>query len=278
MACSVTQSTLSAGLLALERQLNANLLDRDAGRRLVFTPLGLELIELARAALVALETFSEAAVASRDPMTGLLRLGVIPTIGPFLLPRLMPVLREAFPHLRLYLREDTTVRLLDRLESNRLDAVILALPCDCGPSEVMPIGRDEFMVALPPGHPLADQPSVPVAAIANERLLLMEEGHCLRDQALAVCGLLGGDKSDPFAATSLHTLVQMVAGGMGVTLLPRLSVVTGIAEGTGVILRPVAGPGVWRTLGLAWRPSAPRASDFRALVPHLSETFRLMLA
>lgn len=275
-ACSVTQSTLSAGLLALERQLDAQILDRNAGRHVVFTPLGLDLVERARAALTALEAVSEAASAAREPMTGPLRLGVIPTIGPFLLPRLMPVIRAAFPRLRLFLREDTTARLVDRLEANRLDVLLLALPCDCGASDAVPVVKDEFLVALPPGHPLAAQPQVPVSAMANERLLLLEDGHCLRDQALAVCGLLAGDRGDQdsFAATSLHTLVQMVAGGLGVTLLPRLAVSAGIAEGTGIELRSLSGAGAWRTLGLAWRPNAPRAADYRALAPHLAEVCR----
>ncbi|MGE0418776.1 MAG: hydrogen peroxide-inducible genes activator [Acetobacteraceae bacterium] len=277
LACSVTQSTLSAGLLALERQLDAQILDRSAGRHVVFTPLGLELVERARTALAALEAVTETASAAREPMSGPLRLGVIPTIGPFLLPKLMPILRSAFPRLRLFLREDTTARLVDRLEANRLDVLLLALPCDCGAgSDVMPVARDEFLVALPPTHPLAAQQQIPIAAIANERLLLLEDGHCLRDQALAVCGLLASDRADQdgFAATSLHTLVQMVAGGLGVTLLPRLSVAAGIAEGTGIVLRQLAGASAWRTLGLAWRSNAPRAADYRALAPHLAETCR----
>src|SRR4051812_36371702 len=132
LACSVTQSTLSTGILTLERQLDAAILDRSAGKHVVFTPLGLELVERASAALTALEAVAEAANAARTPMSGPLRLGVIPTVGPFLLPRLMPVLRRDFPRLRLYLREDTTARLVERLAANRLDVLLLALPCDCG--------------------------------------------------------------------------------------------------------------------------------------------------
>ena len=232
-ACAVTQSTLSAGILALERQLDAAILDRGAGRHVVFTPLGLELVSRARDALAALAAFVEAATAARDPLSGPLRLGVIPTIGPFLLPRLMPVLREAFPQLRPYLREDTTARLVERLEASRLDVLLLALPCDCGGADALPVARDEFLVALPPGHRLAAQERIPVAALAGERLLLLEDGHCLRDQALAVCGLLAGDREtqEGFAATSLHTLVQMVAGGLGVTLLPRLAIAAGVTAG-----------------------------------------------
>lgn len=271
--CAVTQSTLSAGLLALERQLDCHILDRSAGRHVVFTPLGLDLVERARAALAALEAVTETASASREPMAGPLRLGVIPTIGPFLLPTLMPALREAFPRLRLYLREDTTANLVDRLAANRLDLLLLALPCHCGNAEAVPVARDTFLVALPPNHRLAAEAQIPVSALAAERLLLLEDGHCLRDQALAVCGLLGGERgdSDGFAATSLHTLVQMVASGLGVTLLPKLAVTSGITAGTGLVLRPLAEADAWRTLGLAWRPNAPRDADYRALATHLME-------
>jgi LysR family hydrogen peroxide-inducible transcriptional activator len=209
-------------------------------------------------------------------LAGPLRLGVIPTVGPFLLPTLMPALRRAFPRLRLYLREDTTRNLVDRLESNRLDLLLLATPCDCGGADTVPVARDAFLVALPPNHRLADEEHIPAAALATERLLLLEDGHCLRDQALAVCGLLTGDRNDHdgFAATSLFTLVQMVAGGLGITLLPQLAVAAGITEGTGLVLRPLAGAGAWRTLGLAWRPNAPRASDYRALGSQLVDTCR----
>lgn len=278
-ACAVTQSTLSAGLLALERQLDCHILDRSAGRHVVFTPLGLELVDRARAALSALEAVSEAAAAAREPMAGPLRLGVIPTIGPFLLPTLMPALREAFPRLRLYLREDTTANLVDRLNTNRLDLLLLALPCDRGNAEAVSIARDAFVVALPPGHRLAAEPQIPAAALASERLLLLEEGHCLRDQALSVCGLLAGERGDQdgFAATSLHTLVQMVASGLGITLLPKLAIAAGITAGTGLVLRPIAGTEAVRTIGLAWRPNTPRAPDYRALGAHLTEVCRATL-
>jgi LysR family hydrogen peroxide-inducible transcriptional activator len=279
-ACAVTQSTLSAGLLALERQLDCSILDRAAGRHVVFTPLGLELVERARSALSSLEAVTEAAVAAREPLAGPLRLGVIPSVGPFLLPSLMPALREAFPRLRLYLREDTTANLVDRLTSNRLDLLLLATPCDCGGADTVPIARDAFMIALPPDHRLAGEEEIPVSALASERLLLLEDGHCLRDQALAICGLLAGDRGDHdgFAATSLHTLVQMVAGGLGITLLPKLAVAAGITDGTGLVVRPLAGAGAWRTLGLAWRPNAPRAADYRTLGSQLVETCREALA
>jgi LysR family hydrogen peroxide-inducible transcriptional activator len=269
-ACAVSQSTLSAGLLALERQLDARLLDRSASKRVVFTPLGEELVERAGEAMRALGAFAEAAATARSPMGGPLRLGVIPTVGPFLLPRFMPALRAAFPGLRLFLREDTTPRLLERLNGGHLDVVLLALPCDCVGAETIGVARDPFVAALPRGHTLAASETVPVAALAAERLLLLEDGHCLRDQVLAACGVARRDGSDGFAATSLHTLVQMVAGGLGATLLPRLAVTAGVAEGADVILRPLDDAGAWRTLGFAWRPKTPRAADYRALGPVLA--------
>lgn len=263
--CAVTQSTLSAGLLALERQLDASILDRDTGKRVLFTPLGLELAARARQALAALEAVAETAEAARAPLSGPLRLGVIPTIGPFLLPRLMPAVRAAFPGLRLFLREDLTASLVRGLQTNRLDVLLLGLPCDCGDADTRHVTRDEFLAALPPGHRLAAEPAISVAALGAENLLLLEDGHCLRDQALAVCGLHRG-RPEAFVATSLHTLTQMVAGGLGVTLLPRLAVSAGITAGTGIVLRPLAGPGAWRTIGLAWRPSTPRVAEYRALL------------
>ena len=272
-ACAVTQSTLSAGLLALERQLDARLLARDGGKRVVFTPLGLELIVRARAAMASLVAFAETAAAARAPMSGPLRLGVIPTLAPFLLPRLMPALRAAFPHLQLYVMEEVTARLVARLAANRLDLLLLALPCQCAGAEILPVARDEFLAALPPGHRLAALDAIPPAALATETLLLLEDGHCLRDQALDACGLAGlasAGALDGFAATSLHTLVQMVAGNLGVTLLPRSAVRAGVTEGTGVVLRRLAGAGAWRTLGLAWRPGSARAAQYRALAPVLA--------
>ena len=265
-ACAVSQSTLSAGLLALERALDAQILDRSAPKHAVFTPLGLELVHKARAALAALSAVAETADAARAPMSGPLRLGIIPTIGPFLLPRLMPALRQGFPALRLFLREDQTERLLDQLDAGQLDLLILAEPCECAGTETLALERDEFLAALPPGHVLAARESVPVAALAAENFLLLEDGHCLRDQVLAVCGAITG-RAPRFAATSLHTLIQMVAGGLGVTLVPRLAVNAGLTAGTGVELRRLDGAGGWRTLSLAWRQGSPRGAEYRTLAP-----------
>ncbi len=268
-ACAVTQSTLSSGILALERQLDAPLLERTGGKRPVFTPLGRDLVGRARLALAALTTFVETVDAAREPLTGSLRLGVIPTIGPFLLPRLMPRLRAAFPRLQLWLREDLTDGLRDGLDTGRLDLLLVSLPCDCGDAETLLVGEDPFSIACAPDHPLAQGGAIAAAALAGERLLLLEQGHCLRDQALAACGLPAAPLSEEFATTSLHTLVQMVAGGLGVTILPRLALAGGVATGAEVALRPLA-DGAARRIGLAWRARSPRAGEFRALVPSIA--------
>lgn len=264
-ACAVTQSTLSAGLLALERQLDAQILDRAAGRHVVFTPLGLGLVERAREALTALEAVSEAASAAREPMTGPLRLGVIPSIGPFLLPKLMPALRAAFPRLRLYLREDTTARLVDRLASHRLDLLLLALPCDCGGAPSIPVARDPFVVALPPNHRLAGEREVPVGALTTERLLLLEDGHCLKDHALAACNRPELRAEATMMGTSLHTMVQMVDNGLGLTILPEMAIKGGILEHTQINARPLSAAHATREIALVWRKGSPRDREFNML-------------
>jgi len=267
-ACAVTQSTLSAGILALERQLDAKLLDRDVGKRVVFTPLGEEIAIRAQAALTALEAVSEAAQTSREPLTGPLRLGVIPTIGPFLVPRIVPLLRARFPQIRLSLYEDLTDRLMEKLALGRLDMLVLAMPCVCDGAHTIPLWRDDFMVALPAGHPLAALPSVPLAALESERMILLEDGHCLRDQTLDICRQETGwsltDTDQEFTATTLYTLVQMVSQKLGIALLPRLAVESSILSGSEVVVRPLDAPAS-RMIGLAWRPRSPRADDFLAL-------------
>ena len=275
-ACAVTQSTLSAGILALERQLDATLLDRDGGKRVVFTPLGRDIVARGRDALASLAAVVETALAARTPMTGTLRLGLIPTVSPFLLPDLMPRLRAAFPALRLLLLEDMTERLMVRLHDGAIDLAMLALPCECAGQTVLPVARDGFHVALPPGHALAALAQIPASALMGERLLLLEDGHCLRDQILGACGLPHGarpEAGDGFAATSLHTLVQMVAGGLGITLLPELAVRAGITAGTDLVLRPLLTAEPWRMLGLAHRPNAARAADYRALAAVMAACF-----
>jgi LysR family hydrogen peroxide-inducible transcriptional activator len=192
-------------------------------------------------------------------------LGVIPTIGPFLLPRALPPLRRAFPRLQLYLTEDLTARLVEQLEAGRLDVLLLALPCDCGGAETLVLAEDLFSVAMRRDHPLSRTTHVAEDRLAGEPVLLLEDGHCLRDHALAACSLTESRDSRAFAATSLYTLVQMVANGLGVTLLPRLAIDAGILKGTDVVARPLLAARPSRQIGLAWRRGTRRRDEFALL-------------
>jgi LysR family transcriptional regulator, hydrogen peroxide-inducible genes activator len=262
-SCLATQSTLSAGLQELESLLGVTLVERTK-RKVLMTPLGEEVAARARDLLRGAEDIADLARAHGAPLSGRLRLGVIPTIAPFLLPRVLPNLRRDYPDLRLALREDLTARLLERLANGELDVAILALPYDAPDMEMEALFTDPFVLACPPGHPLAAKERVTGADLAEADLLLLEEGHCLRDHALAACSLPAPRRGDGMLGTSLGTLVQMVATGMGVTLLPRLAVEAGILMGTDLVTRPVAGGGA-RLLGLAWRKSSARKDEFRLL-------------
>lgn len=198
--------------------------------------------------MVALQSVVETADAARAPISGRLRLGVIPTIGPFLLPRLMPALRNAFPHLQPYLRKDQTERLLAQLAEGKLDLLLLALACDFAGNDTLAVMRDDFLVALPAGHPLAPQSRISARSLSGERLLLLEDGHCLRDQALAAYGQTGRSGLEDFPAAGLHTWAQMAASGLGITLLPRLAVQAGVTAGTGIVLLPLVARASWYTL------------------------------
>ena len=273
-ACHVTQSTLSASIKELENILQASLVDRTK-RRVVLTPLGHEIVERARRILRDGEDLVEAARAESEPLSGTLRMGVVPTIGPFLLPNILPRLRRAYPALRLYLVEDLTSRLVEELHAGRLDILLLALPYDCGNVEVRAhvevraLFQDPFKVALPRGHPLAGGKTVDLEQLRHTGLLLLKEGHCLRDQALAACRLADRKEVEPVEATSLHTLVQMVDNGFGATLLPQLAIDGGILSGTMLAVLPTAGEQPSRTIGLIWRRGTRRQREFDLLASEL---------
>ncbi len=272
-AANVTQSTLSAAIKDLEATLGVALVDRGT-RRVVFTPAGEEVLRRGRALLEAADDLVAAASAARAPLSGLLRLGVIPTIGPFLLPRILPGLRRAFPKLKLVLVEDQTARIVDQLESGALDVLLLALPCDCGPAETFDLFEDEFLATLPKDHRLAALDAVPPARLADEPLLLLQEGHCLRGHALSVCNFTDPALGPAVEATSLHTLAQMVDGGLGVTLLPKMAVDAGIVRGTNLVTRPLDADPRSRTIGLAWRRGTGRREDFLLLGKTIAELQR----
>jgi LysR family hydrogen peroxide-inducible transcriptional activator len=267
-ACHVTQSTLSASIKELENILQASLVDRTK-RRVVLTPLGREIVERARRILRDGEDLVEAARAESEPLSGTLRMGVVPTIGPFLLPNILPRLRRIYPALRLYLVEDLTARLVEELHAGRLDIVLLALPYDCGNVEVRTLFQDPFKVALPHGHPLAGGKTVDLEQLRHTGLLLLKEGHCLRDQALAACRLADRKEIEPVEATSLHTLVQMVDNGLGATLLPQLAIDGGILSGTTLAVLPTAGEQPSREIGLIWRRGTGRQREFDLLASEL---------
>jgi LysR family transcriptional regulator, hydrogen peroxide-inducible genes activator len=269
-ACHVTQSTLSASIKELETVLQASLVDRTK-RRVVLTPLGLEIVERARRILQEGKELAEAARAESEPLSGTLRMGVIPTVGPFLLPDILPSLRRAYPALRLYLTEDRTARLVEELHAGRLDIVLLALPCDCGNVERRVLFQDPFKVAMPSRHPLAVGKAVDLEQFRHEGLLLLKEGHCLREHALAACRLADRRQSEPVEATSLHTLVQMVDNGLGITLLPQLAIDGGILKGTTLTVLPIAGEPTSREIGLVWRRGTGRRREFELLAPVLTQ-------
>ena len=267
--CYITQSTLSAGIRDLESVLGTAVAER-TNRRVLITQVGLQIAERAKAILQEADDVMEVARAALSPMTGEMRLGVIPTIGPFFLPRVLPALRERFPELTIYLREEQTAPLLARLEDGELDVALIALPYDTEDLTIEVIIDDEFLFACNRNHVLAGTDEVPLEALVGEQLMLLEEGHCLRGHTLDVCGM--GDKRirSQFEASSLHTLVQMVAAGIGVTLIPQIAVDAHIIQGTDVSLSRFSLPAS-RQIGLAWRQTSLRIEDFQLLANILRE-------
>ncbi len=262
--CFVTQSTLSAGIMELELVLGSPLAERTK-RSVMLTPLGLEIVRRAEKLLLEAEELIELAAAEREPLSGDFRLGVIPTIGPYILPRLMPELKNAYPDLKLYLREDLTERLLEQLRLGKLDAVLLALPYEMEGMTSRVLAEDVFSFACPPNHRLAGKQSLSHEDIADTPLLLLEEGHCLRDHALAACHLEQRRQSSGFEATSLQTLVQMVASGLGQTLLPQLALDARLVAGLNIAVIPLQDSHAARQIGLCWRSTSPRIDDMQRL-------------
>lgn len=266
-ACAVTQSTLSAGIQELEDRLGVSLVERSR-RQVLLTPMGEEIVARGRRMLREAEELAEVARGGREPLSGPLRLGVIPTIGPYLIPRALSALARAFPRLKLYLREEQTAALLGKLEQGQLDLALIALPYETGELETMVLGEDRILVALPKAHPLARARRIERAQLAGEPLLLMEDGHCLRSHALEACRLAGPDANEVFQGTSLKTLLQMAAGGIGTTLLPAMAAPTEITATSGLVAIPLEGEPA-RTIALAWRRSSARKTEFRALGDYL---------
>jgi LysR family hydrogen peroxide-inducible transcriptional activator len=253
----VTQSTLSAGIKELERLLDVQLVERDR-RHVRLTAVGEDVVARARGLLAGAADLAEAARAATRPLCGPLHLGAIPTIAPYLLPGVLPALRRAHPELTLYLREDVTPSLLERLRAGGLDVALIALPFDTGDLYVRELFRDELAFVAREDDPGVRKKDVTRRRLDAGDMVLLEEGHCLRDHALAACGPRRARGESRVEATSLTTLIQMVEGGLGVTLLPVLTLEAGILKGTGLVARPLAPPAPSRTLALVSRPTARR--------------------
>ncbi|MDB5722300.1 MAG: hydrogen peroxide-inducible s activator [Alphaproteobacteria bacterium] len=269
-ACFVTQSTLSAGLRELETLIGVVLVERT--RRVVrFTPLGERIAEKARRILREAEELADMARAAGKPLSGELRMGVIPTIAPFLLPTMLPKLRAEWPDLKLYLREETSQSACDALHRGQLDCVLLALPFGCGDVEQAALFDDRFWVAFPAGEAPKGDAAVTAAAIDEERLLLLEDGHCLKEHALAACNRPELRAEATMLGTSLHTLVQMVGNGLGLTMVPQMAIDSGILDGSGAVARPLKSDHAFRRIALVWRKGSPREKEFQLLAQALKD-------
>ncbi len=259
----VTQSTLSAGIADLERQLGVVLVERTR-RSVRFTAIGEQLVERARRLVRGAEDLTEIARAASEPLTGELRFAIIPTIAPFVLARIVPQVRADWPQLALFVREMTSALACEALQRGQVDCVLLALPFTCGDVEEAVLATDRLLLATS----AVDKPAcIPVTddAIDMDRLLLLEDGHCLSDHALTACGRIGPLDPAPMLCTSLHTLVQMVDQGLGLTLIPEMAVEAGILENTGVNVHAIASEAAARRIALVWRRESARAPEYRLL-------------
>lgn len=260
--CHVSQPGLSAQIRQVEETLGMRLFERD--RRHVFvTPEGEIIVRRARRVLAETDELVSTAEGLEDAgLVGTLRMGVIPTVAPYLLPQSLPRVRKQFPQLRLLLYEGQTHDIVARLQNGRLDLLLLALEADVGRAETHALFRDEFVLALRSGHALSKKKKVSDADLTADDMLLLDDGHCLRDQALPVCRRARAQEVDDFRAGSLPTLAQMVASGLGMTLLPRIAVPVEARRGAGLVTRPFRAPAPFRTIGLAWRPSSAKKRQF----------------
>lgn len=270
-ACFVTQSTLSLAINDLEALLETTLVERT--KRVVrFTGVGETMVERARKLLRGAEDLAETVRAESAPLSSDLRLAVIPTIAPFVLPDFLPKLREDWPDARLFLRETSTPVALEALHRGAIDCVLLALPYDCGDVEVAEIAVEPLLLGLPEDE--AGKGAVRASEIDTDRLLLLEDGNCLTGHALAACERPEMRSDALMLGTSLHTLVQMIDHGLGMTLLPRMAVEAGILDGTRVVAQPLASEFATRRIALVWRKGSARARDYRLLAETIGGVVR----
>lgn len=263
-ASFVSQSALSAAILELEQLLDAKLVERN-NKGVLMTPAGEEVVNRARRLLTDLDDLVSASHSMREPFTGSLRLGVIPTIAPFILPDLLTLLRKKYPPFKLFIREDLSHNLVDYLQQGELDVLLLALPFAVDNVTEMPLFPDRLLLAFGAKDPVAKLSQLNVDSVKGRPLLLLEEGHCLRDHAMASCKLANADISIPYQATSLNTVVQMAANDIGITLLPEMAVKAGLIKNTQLKTRAFDQSGIERTIGLMWRKRSPLVEQFEAL-------------
>lgn len=258
--CAVSQPALSVQIQELEASLEAALIERGRGR-IALTAEGDEIARRASRILAEVDDLVDYARHRTRLLTGPLRLGVIPSIAPYLLPAALPCLQERYPALELRLRESQTAVIVDELQRGALDVLVLSLPLDHPEIETIRLFDDRFVLAVPAIHPLAERPDCTARLLAEERLLLLEEGHCLRDQTLSYCQPVDRGASSGFGASSLSTIIQMVANGLGITVLPEISISFEVHDPRIALLR-FPEPGPTRAVALAWRRSSPRKRDF----------------
>jgi LysR family transcriptional regulator, hydrogen peroxide-inducible genes activator len=267
-ACHVSQPTLSTQIRKLEEELGVSLVER-APRQVMLTPVGRDIAERARRVLAEVEQMRETARRTADPEAGTVRLGIFPTLGPYLLPHVVPGIRARFPRLELLLVEEKTEALLGMLRDGRLDAAVLALPLHEDWIESEFLFEEPFMLAVPGAHPLAQRHDLRLGDLADQNLLLLEDGHCLRDQALEVCALSGAGEKEGFRATSLETLRQMVSAGVGITLLPMLAIKPPVSSSANLKFVDFKSPPPSRRIAIVWRRSSAMGEFLRQLAQQL---------
>ncbi len=269
--CFVTQSTLSAGIQDLEELLEISLLER-SNRKVLTTAIGREVAERARHILSLSDDLVDLAQSEKNPLSGRIRVGLIPTISPFLLPKVLPTVRSTYPELELLLIEDQSERLLDQLETGEIDVAVLAFPFNVRGLAHRVFAKERFWIALPKNHRLCESEIITASELPVNELLLLAEGHCLREHALSACALPASAQRKSVQATSLYTLIEMVASGLGITLVPDMAVHSDMVKHADICLRPLANPDdqAVRELGLVWRPSFRRISTLESLADTFS--------
>lgn len=270
--CNVSQSTLSAAISELERTLAVSLIERN-NKRVLLTPLGDRIVSLSHTILSATQDLVAECSASKEPLSSSMHMGVIPTVAPFVLPKLLKSLRGSHPGFKLYIKENLSDQLVDALLQAELDLLFLALPFPADGVEKMHLFYDDFLLAYQANEKFDDVAAVNTRDLKGKELLLLEDGHCLKDHVLDACKLRMSDISVPYLATSLNTIVQMVANDIGMTLLPQMAIDARILTGTRIKTKPFLNKGVRRSIGLMWRKNSPRREEFELLAKFIQELY-----